>query len=143
MSSTNDSGEGHGTQGSPQMSVSQSQYPSKVDEIEGANNEKAEPVYDPSPKHKEGSGWGSANPITTQEEGQKLLETGYRDGKQVYNVTKEGKIVKFQPDNTPKNGYHSYEVSKPRDIPSRVLKKMLSDGKISKAQYNRLRKGKK
>lgn len=143
MGSTHNSGEGHGTQGSPQMSISQSEYSAKADENERTSDEIKDPVYDPSPKHEEGSGWGSANPITTQEEGQKLLETGYRDGKQVYNVTKDGKVVKFQPDNTPKNGYHSYEVSKPRDIPSRVLKRMLNDGKISKAQYNRLRKGKK
>lgn len=47
-------------------------------------------------------------------------------------VTDGGVIVKFQPDNTPQNGYHSYEVSKPRDIPSNVLKQMLEDGKISK-----------
>ena len=62
---------------------------------------------------------------------------------QVYNVTDGGVIVKFQPDNTPQNGYQSYEVSKPRDIPSNVLKQMLEDGKISKTAYNRFRKGKK
>ena len=43
------------------------------------------PLYMPSPKHDEG--WGSNNPIKTQEEGQRLLDSGYRDGKQIYNVT--------------------------------------------------------
>ena len=143
MGSTHDSGEGHGSKGSPQGAISQTQYPSQANQNEKNMGNVNKPVYEPSPKHEEGSGWGSKNPIVTQGEGQKLLDTGYRDGKQIYNVTDDGKIVKFQPDNTPKNGYHSYEVSKPRDIPSRVLKKMLSDGKISKAQYNRLRKGKK
>ena len=60
------------------------------------------PVYDLTLKHDKG-GWGSNNPIKSQEEGQRLLDSGY----------------------------HSYEVSKPRDIPAGILKQMLSDGKIS------------
>lgn len=86
---------------------------------------------------------GSDNPIKNSEEGQKLLDSGYPDGWQVYNVTSEGKIVKFQPDHTPENGYHAYEVSTPRDIPSSILRKMLEDGVISKSDYNKYRKGKK
>ena len=98
------------------------------------------PKYIPSPKHDKG-GWGSPNPIKNVEEGQRLLDTGYKDSKQVYNVTSDGKIVKFQPDNSPENGYHSYEVSSPRDIPNNVRKEMENDGKLSKADSNKLRKG--
>lgn len=58
----------------------------------------------------------------------------YINCKQVYNVTSDGKIVKFQPDNSPENGYHSYEVSSPRDIPNDVRKEMGNDGKLSKVQ---------
>lgn len=54
-----------------------------------------------------------------------------------------GIVVKFQPDNTPNNGYHAYEVSKLRDIPVTILKALLEDGKISKAEYNKLRTRKK
>ena len=70
------------------------------------------------------------------------MDTGYKDGKQIYNITIDKKIVKFQPDNTPQNGYHAYEVYKPRDIPPRILKMMMNDGLINKAEYNKLRKGK-
>lgn len=142
MAATNNSGEGHGTNGSPQETTEELFYPAQAEVNENGVNSERPPVYDPSPKHDQG-GWGSNNPIKTQEEGQRLLDSGYHDGKQVYNVMDNGIIVKFQPDNTPNNGYHSYEVSKPRDIPASILKQMLSDGKISKAEYNKIRKGKK
>ena len=61
----------------------------------------------------------------------------------MYNITDEGVAVKFQPDNSPNNGYHAYKVSSPRDIPPKVLKQMLDDGKISRAEYNKIIKGKK
>ncbi len=142
MTATSDSSLGHGTVGSPQGNIEEHEYPALLDSIESGDRVTSPPTYIPSPKHEEGHNWGSENPIKTQTEGQHLLDTGYRDGKQVYNVTDSGIIVKFQPDNTPQNGYHSYEVSKPRDIPASVLKKLLNDGKITRSQYNRLRKGK-
>lgn len=142
MAATNNSGEGHGTNGSPQKTIEELFYPVQAEANENSRSNERPPVYNPSPKHDKG-GWGSNNPIKTQEEGQRLLDSGYHAGKQVYNVTDNGTVVKFQPDNTPNNGYHSYEVSKPRDIPSSILKQMLSDGKISKAEYNKIRKGKK
>jgi hypothetical protein len=141
MTATSNSGQGHGTRGSAQVTMDELVYPSKVDSNESDSNFDAYPKYVPSPKHDAG-GWGSSNPIKTQEEGQRLLDSGYHYGRQIYNVADDGSIVKFQPDNTPDNGYHSYEVSKPRDIPSSVLKKMLEDGKISKSQYRKIRKGK-
>ncbi len=142
MAATNNSGEGHGTNGAPQETTEELVYPAQAEANENGGNTEKPPMYDPSPKHDKG-GWGSKNPIKTQEEGQQLLDSGYHDGKQVYNVSDNGTIVKFQPDNTPNNGYHSYEVSKPRDIPASILKQMLNDGKISKVEYTKMRKGKK
>lgn len=141
MTSTNDSGLGHGTVGVPQKSLYEEIYQIQENENEDVNLDNS-PKYDPSPKHAKG-GWGSDNPIQTNEEGQELLDTGYVDGKQIFNITKNGDIVKFQPDNTPNNGFHSYGVTKPRDIPPNILKKMLSDNRITRAEYNKFRKGKK
>ena len=140
MASTGNSGNGHGTNGVPQTDIEETEYPSKVNDNE---QEESQPTYVPSPKHEPGHGWGSDNPIKSFEEGQKLLSTGYPSGKQIFNVTDDGKIVKFQPDGSPGNGYHAYEVSKPRDIPASVLKQLLNNGKISKSDYNKYRKGKK
>lgn len=56
----------------------------------------------------------------SKNKGQRLLTTGYHDGKQIYNVTESGKIVKFQPTNTPDNEYHAYEVKEAKDIPASV-----------------------
>ena len=53
------------------------------------------------------------------------------------------KFVKFQPDHTPENGFHAYEVLTPRDIPTSIMKKLLNDGKITKSEYGKLRNGKK
>ena len=142
MAATNNSNLGHGSSGSPQSTMDEQIYPSVAKGNEQGNGQKNPPHYDPSPKHEPGHNWGSENPIKSKAEGQKLLNSGYSSGKQIYNVTKDGVIVKFQPDNTPGNGYHAYKVSKPRDIPSSVLKQMLADGKITKTDYNRLRKGK-
>lgn len=139
MSSVQDSGLGHGTNGSPQTSIEEQSYPAK--EAENEQRGTPPPKYVPSPKHEPG-GIGSPNPIRTTAEGQHLLDTGYPHGKQIYNITQDGIIIKFQPDNTPKNGYHSYRVSDPRDIPTAVRRRMLLDGKISRARYTRLRKGK-
>ena len=143
MASTNNSGLGHGSNGSPQTNIEENIYPSEQKLNEAEHSKPLPPKYDPSPKHIPDRGWGTDNPIKTEAEGQKLLDTGIRDGKQIYNITDEGKIVKFQPDNTPNNGYHSYEVSKPRDIPASVLKSMLDKGLISHAEYVKFRKGKK
>lgn len=118
MAATSDSGLGHGSSGKPQTSIEEIEYSDKVAQNEGNSQGSHPPTYAPSPKHEPGHNWGSQNPIKSQSEGQKLLDTGYKDGKQVYNVTGEGDIVKFQPDGTPNNGYHAYKVSKPRDIPN-------------------------
>ncbi len=94
MTSTSDSGNGHGTQGSPQTTIEETIYPSKAESNEKSMAE-TQPTYVPSPKHEPGYGWGSNNPIKTQKEGQELLATAYIDGKQYYNITDTGKIVKF------------------------------------------------
>ena len=100
------------------------------------------PKYVPSLKHEQGR-WGSPNPIKSQEEGQHLLDTGYKYGKEIYNVTDSGEVVKFMPDNSPENGYHSYGVSSPRDIPPNILKQFAKDNKLTQPEINKLRKGKK
>ena len=143
MGTTYDSNLEHGTTGSPQQQLQENDYQQKANSNEKAASSSASPKYMPSQKHEPGHNFGSVNPIATQSEGQTLLDTGYHNGKQVYNITDSGKIVKFQPDNTPQNGYHSYEVSSPRDIPPSILKQMLNDGRISRSDYNKLRKGKK
>ena len=139
MASTSDSGNGHGSRGSKQKCFDELKYES---ENSNEQEENIPPKFVPSPKHEHGSGKISENPIKSQEEGQKLLDTGYKDGKQIYNVTDDGTIVKFQPDNTPENGYHSYEVHSNEDISAKVLKALFKDGKISKNRYNKLIKGK-
>lgn len=143
MAATHNSGLGHGSSGNPQISTEEKEYANKVVQNEVKVKASSQPKYVPSPKHKPGHNWGSEDPIKNQSEGQQLLDNGYKDGKQVYNITGDGAIVKFQPEGMPQNGYHAYKVTKPRDIPSRILKQMLTDGKISKAEYNKLRKGKK
>lgn len=143
MASTNDSHLSHGTSGSPQETIEELLYSIHEAEIEKHINEHPKPTYIPSPKHEPGHNWGSENPVKSQSEGQELLDTGYPDGRQFFNVTADGVIVKFQPDNSPENGYHSYKVSTPRDIPPAILKQMLRNGKITRAEYNKFRKGKK
>lgn len=111
--------------------------PATKGNIEAAKS--AAKKYIPSPKHEIG-GWGSPNPIKSKKEGQKLLNTGISDGKQIYNITKGGKFVKFQPDNSPNNGYHAYEITKLSDLPQRVAKKMYSSGLIDFKTYKKLLK---
>ena len=142
MTSNRDSGIGHGTSGAPQSSFEEMYYEMEIDEIERFAEINEPSLYVPSPKHDEKHGWGSSNPIKSLQEGQRLLDEAFWDGRQAYNVTDEGKIVKFQPSGTSNNEYHSYEVSKPRDIPSSILKQFLNAGKIKRSEYNKLRKGK-
>lgn len=142
MTSSENAGEGHGTIGVPQTDIEELEYEQYMDEILAETGNTSSPLYAPSPKHNPGSNWGSENPIQSDAEGQSLLSSGIKNGKQIYNVTSDGRVVKFQPDNSPNNGYHSYEVSSPRDIPSAVLKAFRDCGLISKADYNKLRKGK-
>lgn len=73
MASTSDSSLGHGT-GGTQTTLEEQSYPAQA-----IANESIEtpPKYAPSPKHEPG-GWGSENPIRTPQEGQHLLETGYK-----------------------------------------------------------------
>lgn len=70
------------------------------------------------------------------------METGYRDGRQIYNISESGQLIKFQPDGTPDNGYHAYVVYGKPDIPPSILKRMLDDGKISRSDYNKYLRGK-
>jgi len=140
MSSGDSIGIAAGTPGS-QRTLEQDNLERKAKENEERVHEstKHPPTYKPSPKHQPG-GSGTPNPIKTKEEGQHLLDTGYHDGKQIYNITSSGKIVVFQPDNTPDNGYHSYEVNPSSKTPPKVLKQMVQDGKLSKSECQKIRK---
>ena len=101
-----------------------------------------DPVYKPSPKHDPTSGWGSPNPIPDVSTGQELLDGAYSSSKnkQLYSIY-DGQLVKFQPDTV--EGWHSYLVSNPaKEVPTDVLRKMLNDGKITKAEYKNFIKNK-
>nr|WP_248930922.1 pre-toxin TG domain-containing protein [Paenibacillus hamazuiensis] len=94
-------------------------------------------LYVPSPKHDPVSGWGSANPIPDLETGQQILDSAYssQKNKQLYNIY-EGQLIKFQPDGD--LGWHPYLVENAaKEVPADVLRKMLDDGKITKAQYKK------
>jgi hypothetical protein len=102
----------------------------------------ADGVYEPSPKHDPDFGWGSENPIPNKQIGQELLDSAFSSSKnkQLYNFF-EGKLIKFQPDGA--GGWHSYVVSNPaKEVPADVLRQMLKDGLISKAEYGKLIKNK-
>ena len=99
-------------------------------------NQNSKKIYSPIKKHEPG-GFGSPNPITSKKIGQSLLDNGIPCGKQIYNITSDGKIVKFQPDNTPENGYHAYEVFNKKDIPTIVLKTFVEQGKLTISDYKK------
>ena len=99
-------------------------------------------TYEPSPKHDPKSGWGSPNPIPDAKTGQKLLDTAYSSSKnkQLYNIY-DGKLIKFQPDR--ETGWHPNEVMNPaKEVPADVLRQLLKDEKLTKAEYKRLLKNK-
>ena len=74
MTATENSGLGHGSSGSPQHTLDEQVYQSVAKENEQSNGQTNPPQYIPSPKHDAEHGWGSADPIKSQEEGQKLLD---------------------------------------------------------------------
>ena len=102
--------------------------------------------YAPTIKHEIGTQFG-LNIIPDAKIGQELLDSAYTSltKKQVYNVY-NGKLIKFQPDNT--GGWHAYEL-KPRSalsileqVPHKVLTQMRDDGLISHKQYKNFIKNK-
>ncbi|EFO79004.1 YD repeat-containing protein [Oscillochloris trichoides DG-6] len=100
------------------------------------HNEGCGRKYSPTRKHKPG-GWGTEMDLS-DDVAQEVLNQGLPGGRQIYGYH-NGKIYEFQPDN--QGGYHGYPVSGTEAPPS-VLKELLASGKISRAEYNRLRKGK-
>ncbi len=105
----------------------------------GTPNSESGRKYNPSPKHDPNSGWGSPDPYFNDPvKGQKALDTAYTSSKnkQLYNI-EDGKIVKFQPDTD--GSWHGYEVKNPsKEVPADVLRQMRDDGKITKAEYNKM-----
>ena len=134
MSAKGDGGDFDGTIGRPQMRID---FDGEASRTEAT---KPKPTYEPSPKHDPVRHWDGAsiNPIRSHKEGQHLLETGFKLGKQVYNITEHGEIVKFQPTNTPKNEYHSYGAEEKQSLPTPVLRWLRDRGAISRGEYTKL-----
>ena len=100
--------------------------------------------YKPSPKHKGPKMPPNASPdsIPDIKTGNDLLKNhSYNSAtkKQRFAIYK-GKMIKFQPTGT-NNEWHAYELTdkqiKSQQVPPDVLKQMLKDGVITKAQYNK------
>ena len=100
--------------------------------------------YKPSPKHKgpKMPPNASSDPIPDIKTGNDLLKNhSYNSAtkKQRFAIYK-GKMIKFQPTGT-NNEWHAYELTdkqiKSQQVPPDVLKQMLKDGVITKAQYNK------
>lgn len=134
MSAKGDGGDFDGTIGQPQMKID---FGGTADRL---TRRESKPTYDPSPKHDPKHTWSGAsvNPIKTHAEGQRLLESGFKNGKQIYNITDDGEIVVFQPANTSNNAYHSYGTDNRANLPAPVLRWLLTSGHISKSDYNKL-----
>ncbi len=92
--------------------------------------------YVPSPKHAPG-GWGTPMDLSDSK-AQEVLNNSIQGGKQRYGIS-DGKIYEFQPDNV--GGWHGYPVPG-TEAPPKVLREFLSRGDVSKAEYNKMIKGK-
>jgi len=98
--------------------------------------------YKPSPKHKgpKMPPNASPDPIPDIKTGNDLLKHSYKSAtkKQRFAIYK-GKMIKFQPTN--ETEWHAYELTdkqiKSQQVTIDVLKQMLKDGVITKAQYNK------
>jgi filamentous hemagglutinin len=92
--------------------------------------------YVPSPKHAAG-GWGTPMDLSDSK-AQEVLNNSIQGGKQLYGIS-DGKLYEFQPDNV--GGWHGYPIPG-TEAPPRVLREFLARGDISKAEYNKMVKGK-
>ena len=92
--------------------------------------------YVPSPKHAAG-GWGTPMDLSDSK-AQEVLNNSIQGGKQKYGIS-DGKVYEFQPDNV--GGWHGYPVPG-TEAPPKVLREFLARGDISKAEYNKMIKGK-
>jgi filamentous hemagglutinin len=92
--------------------------------------------YVPSPKHAPG-GWGTPMDLSDTK-AQEVLNNSMQGGKQRYGIT-DGKLYEFQPDNV--GGWHGYPIPG-TEAPPKILREFLSRGDISKAEYNKMIKGK-
>jgi filamentous hemagglutinin len=102
----------------------------------GAGDTGGPPKYVPSPKHEAG-GWGTPMDLDDAR-AQQVLADSIQGGKQRYGVS-DGKVYEFQPDNV--GGWHGYPIPG-NQAPSSVLRQFVQSGDISKAEYNKLVKGK-
>ncbi|WP_354687767.1 hemagglutinin repeat-containing protein [Cupriavidus necator] len=94
------------------------------------------PKYVSSPKHEAG-GWGTPMDLDDAR-AQQILGDSIQGGKQRYGVS-DGKVYEFQPDNA--GGWHGYPIPG-NEAPASVLRQFVNRGDLSKAEYNKLVKGK-
>jgi|GEM_PF-1945622 len=97
----------------------------------------AELTYSPSVKHMENRGWGTIMDLDDAT-ASSVLQKSIEGGKQRYGMH-NGQMYEFQPDNV--GGWHGYPIPG-NEAPASVLKNFLKRGDVTKAQYNKLRKGK-
>lgn len=102
--------------------------------------------YSPHYKHIGNGSWNNASKMDlSDEEAQKVLDDAIQSGNQKYGY-KDGKIYEFQNDNAGINPqWHGYEISgdEMRDKGAiNILRKWKAEGKISNAEYGKLKKGK-
>ena len=102
----------------------------------GQGNAGDAPKYVPSPKHDAG-GWGTPMDLDDSK-AQEVLGSSILGGKQRYGVS-DGKVYEFQPDNA--GGWHGYPIPE-NEAPASVLRQFVQHGDISKAEYNKMIKGK-
>ena len=94
------------------------------------------PHYAPTRKHDQRAGWGTKMDLDDRT-AQSVLEKSLPAGKQRYGFH-DGKLYEFQPDNV--GGWHGYPILGNKAPPS-VLKSLRSEGCITGAEFNKLRKG--
>jgi len=108
----------------------------RIDRCKQAARKRHGQSYEPIRKHGPGA-WGTEMDLDDKT-AQDVLDKSILADKQRYGY-RNGKIYEFQPDNT--GGWHGYPIPG-TEAPPNVLKELLNAGTITKAQYNRLRKGK-
>ncbi|MEI2264974.1 hypothetical protein MKZ79_06990 [Erwinia sp. CGal63] len=99
-------------------------------------SDSSENKYVPSPKHALG-GWGTPMDLSDTK-AQEVLNDSIQGGKQRYGMN-SGKVYEFQPDNV--GGWHGYPIPG-TEAPPKILREFLNRGDVTKAEYNKLIKGK-
>ncbi|GAB2027277.1 hypothetical protein [Lactovum odontotermitis] len=101
-------------------------------------------TYSPHTKHVGVKSYGSKMKLS-DEEAQKVLDDAVQSGERKYGF-KDGKIYEFQCDDAGNNPtWHGYEIKGNELVQKKglnVLKQWRDEGKISRTEYNKMKKGK-